>query len=603
METLDQDAVNLAKAIRQHESGGDFNIKGKSGETGAYQFTAPTWRGYAKEVLGDENAQMTPENQNKVAYTKIKKWKDEGKNVGQIASMWNAGEGRPDAYKENFRGVNEYGVSYDTPAYAQKVAEYYQHYKGASPKGETIQSSPQVKPDAKGYITTAAPLPEPTEPVPEKDKNLGQQLKSRVEQGSEAVSALIGGKKATGTTRASGLLRTAGAVAGGLGDVVGATLELVPGVKQLENLIGQGVGKLVQTSTGQAVAREIQKFSEKNPELAKDIGAGFNIVTAIPILRGIGVAGTVAKDASSSALKKVAEKSFTTGATGIIGGTKTGARFIAKNPNIAKEMLDRRLIGDIKGGKYTTADAVNQSWKAITDSNKKIEKILDKTYKNRTTIVGEDTAAVTNNVLKAFPNSKFASETVLNNGRKLTPQNGKLWDKFENGTASLKDVNKLRSDLDTAVKSVYSSISQPPIRKELGKALADSMRTFVKEQAPKTRALFDEMSSQFNIQKALGFMEGTSVKPGMVAGLIGHGTGIGVGGAIGGAIGGPTGAFLGGMVGDKAAGTIAKKVAQENITQGILKRTGKNATRTSKSKMLRGLIETGGGVAGNEANR
>ena len=69
---LDPEAVNLAKAIRQHESGGDFNAKGKSGESGAYQFTAPTWQGYAKDVLGNANAPMTPENQNQVAYTKIK---------------------------------------------------------------------------------------------------------------------------------------------------------------------------------------------------------------------------------------------------------------------------------------------------------------------------------------------------------------------------------------------------------------------------------------------------------------------------------------------------------------------------------------------------
>src|ERR1700755_1078288 len=113
--TLDQDALNLTKAIRQHESGGNFESKGKSGEYGAYQFTAPTWKGYAKEVLGDENAPMTKENQNKVAYTKIKKWKDEGKNVGQIASMWNAGEGKPNAYLENNVGTNKYGVHYDKP--------------------------------------------------------------------------------------------------------------------------------------------------------------------------------------------------------------------------------------------------------------------------------------------------------------------------------------------------------------------------------------------------------------------------------------------------------------------------------------------------------
>jgi len=157
---LDQDAVNLAKAIRQHESGGNFTIKGKSGEFGAYQFTQPTWKGYAKEVLGDENAPMTPQNQNKVAYTKIKKWKDEGKNVGQIASMWNAGEGRPDAYKENVRGVNKYGVNYDTPAYAKAVAINYQKLKSTTPKAEASEIIPEQPVEKKdGFLKSLVKAP------------------------------------------------------------------------------------------------------------------------------------------------------------------------------------------------------------------------------------------------------------------------------------------------------------------------------------------------------------------------------------------------------------------------------------------------------------
>jgi hypothetical protein len=137
----DIDALNLTKAIRQQESGGDFERTGKSGEFGAYQFTPPTWKAYAKDVLGDENAEMTPENQNKVAYTKIKGWKDKGYNVGQIASMWNAGEGRPDAYKEDFKGTNEYGVSYDVPAYANAVRDFYHHYKGEGGGGTNVANA------------------------------------------------------------------------------------------------------------------------------------------------------------------------------------------------------------------------------------------------------------------------------------------------------------------------------------------------------------------------------------------------------------------------------------------------------------------------------
>lgn len=132
--TLDPDAVNLSKAIRQTESGGNFQAKGKSGEYGAYQYTAPTWKGDAAAVgINVPLNQATPEQQNQVAYTKIKALKDQGYNVGQIASIWNSG--KPDAYLDpNYKGTNSSGANYDTPAYAKSVATAYQSIKqGGNP--------------------------------------------------------------------------------------------------------------------------------------------------------------------------------------------------------------------------------------------------------------------------------------------------------------------------------------------------------------------------------------------------------------------------------------------------------------------------------------
>jgi hypothetical protein len=112
---LDQQAVALAKAIRHNESGGNFQAKGKSGEFGAYQFTEPTWQNYSRQYgINVPLSEATPEQQNEVAYRKIKEWKDAGRNVGEVASMWNAGEGRPNAYIEGNKGINDKGVHYDT---------------------------------------------------------------------------------------------------------------------------------------------------------------------------------------------------------------------------------------------------------------------------------------------------------------------------------------------------------------------------------------------------------------------------------------------------------------------------------------------------------
>jgi len=118
---LNQDTKKLALAIRQHESGGNYNAQGGSGENGAYQFMPSTWKSWANTHLGNSNAEQTPQNQNKVAYMQIQSLKDKGYTPEQIASTWNSGgpswEGKV--------GTNKYGVRYDVPSYVRNVMANY----------------------------------------------------------------------------------------------------------------------------------------------------------------------------------------------------------------------------------------------------------------------------------------------------------------------------------------------------------------------------------------------------------------------------------------------------------------------------------------------
>lgn len=595
-QTIDPKIKALVSAIGEAETGPSkpeaYTMSGKSGEFGRYQYMPETWKEWSREFGVNENDKSI-EAQNKVAYNKVKQWKEQGLNPAQIASKWNSGD--ENKYKQGWKGTNSQGVQYDTPAYALKVSENYRKLSsGYNPK-------PFSQPSGAGTINySGVENKTPVAPVEEKNPDsLGSQLQNRGQELSGAIKSIVGGKAQTGQTRISGLIQSAGALAGGLGDVVGAGMDLIPGVKQIENLLGQGVGKLAQTPVGQSVIKEVQKFSESHPELAKDIGAGFNIVTAIPIFKGLKVATNVAGDAIAQALRPIAEKSFTQGLPELITSTKGGVKFFETNPNIAKEMLDRRLVGDIKGGKYEIGDSVNSSWKTITESNDEIKNILNRTEH---TLNPEYTpASLIGDVLEKFPNSNFTPDTILKVGKNLTPQNGKLWDKFASGELRLNEINKLRSDLDTAVKSVYSSIAQPPIKKKIGQTLADTMRNFVKTQAKETVPLFDEMTTQFNIQKALALMENKAVKPGSIAGFTGHAVGIGTGGAVGGLIGGTPGALIGGMIGDKASTSIANKLAGKNITQGILKKTGRRARLTPIKKVINRSAGMLGGVEAQKA--
>jgi len=125
---LDPTIVNLAKAIRQVESN-NTSTAGKSGEQGRYQWMPDTWKAVAGQYLGDPNAPITLENENKAAYSRIKAWKDQGYNPGQIASMWNSGKPDPNATGS---GVNASGAAYDVPKYVKDVYDAYNTFKGQS---------------------------------------------------------------------------------------------------------------------------------------------------------------------------------------------------------------------------------------------------------------------------------------------------------------------------------------------------------------------------------------------------------------------------------------------------------------------------------------
>lgn len=283
MEQLDQQTVNLTKAIRQSESGGNFQAKGKSGEYGAYQFTQPTWDAQSKKYgVNVPLDQATPEQQNEVAYKQIKEWKDSGKNVGQIASMWNAGQAEPDAYLGKFGtttkthnagdasvGTNSYGAKYDVPAYAKSVATAYQTLKGGGNVGadpnnpSSTNSSTNKRQTFQEMIGNTVTPPTPTaplapganQPIPSVTEALGKgdylgaagnairkfgsaltgggsetmgnTLGTLGGYGYEKAKGLLGGKDnsasydTSGPSLGQGLLGTAGVV-GGIAAVAGA---------------------------------------------------------------------------------------------------------------------------------------------------------------------------------------------------------------------------------------------------------------------------------------------------------------------------------------------------------------------------------------------
>lgn len=219
---LDPQAVALAKAIKRAETGGHadaYNAKGASGETGAYQFMPNTWSQWAGKHLKNAQAEYTVENQNRVAYSQIKEWKDAGYNPAQIASLWNSGD--PNSYKgtrsdgktstvgriKNSAGVE---VDIDVPSYAKKVSQYYREVAGGVPTAQAATGPAQQATNPIGVRTSPAPETEPvqanlpqSEAAPEQKKSFSERVADTLGYGKtvDTIGSLIARGRATDQER------------------------------------------------------------------------------------------------------------------------------------------------------------------------------------------------------------------------------------------------------------------------------------------------------------------------------------------------------------------------------------------------------------------
>ncbi len=282
--TIDPQIKALTSAIGETETGTSspdaYKKRGASGEYGRYQFMPNTWSQWAKESgVSTPLEQSSIEEQNTVAYNKVRQWKEQGLSPAQIASKWNSGD--ENAYKNNHVGVNSQGVKFDTPTYAMKVSNAYNRLKGG-----------QIQPSQS--------------PTPEGQSNFFQDVgNSAGTLGHDLATAY--GKGATGEINpASALLQGVGALGKGVGNLTNDVLTNLPVVGGIVKGAEGAVGKLAQgavnTDAGQQALSAYQQFASEHPEMAGNIGAGLDIATAIPILKGVSVARGAVRGGINTAL-------------------------------------------------------------------------------------------------------------------------------------------------------------------------------------------------------------------------------------------------------------------------------------------------------------
>lgn len=105
---LDKGVLNLMGIIADletrgqknpYQTKGDLHLKG--GSYGRFQYRPDTWKEVAGKYLGDPRAEMTPANQEKATYFRIKDWKDQGLTPIEIDALWNGATKTPTGYVHN----------------------------------------------------------------------------------------------------------------------------------------------------------------------------------------------------------------------------------------------------------------------------------------------------------------------------------------------------------------------------------------------------------------------------------------------------------------------------------------------------------------------
>lgn len=526
---LDPQAIAMSQAIRQVESGGNPTAQGASGEYGAYQWEPDTWASMSKAAgVNVPLDQSTLQQQNQVAYTQIKAWKDEGYNVGQIASMWNAGEGDPNAYLEDHEGTNAEGVNYNTPAYAQKVATLYQQYKQQS---GTINTPSQPNQINLSEVPGQPSQPDSLAPnLGDIGQQLGQNIASRFQTGANAVGMIgQGGLSGNIPEAASGVLQTAGAVAGGVGDVLNAGLQLIPGVETIENGVGSALGSLAQTNLGQRVVGGVSQWAQAHPEISGDIAAAVNIGSLIPMFKGVSLISGGVTDAATSALKGNLEdaaqselKNMVTTKTAqasLSGAESRGLDplgYLTSDP--AKNMP---AITEAPGGafQYDGTKAAQNIQASLSQDEEKLQNSLSQVVKKGVGVnINDVQSQMVKDMLKEFPVSRTGGQAVKEVNKAFDEIAPTLQGR---SFIDLNELNGLKRDIGNTVNWNNLGSSAGEIKSAMYRSLMDQVESIGEKNGVQGIGDINKvMGEKIEAMKVLKNITGKTVKQSRVGKIV-----------------------------------------------------------------------------------
>lgn len=304
-----------------------------------------------------------------------------------------------------------------------------------------------------------------------------------------------------------------------------AVNSVIPGKQIGESLVKAGTN-LSNLATG-----GIQKFEQNLPEntvdvpklagdygnaaltaLSPEVGGG----TAPTLAGGIArVGGNTALGAglgATNALSQGGDVGAGAGTGAALGGALSGVgeatgaltnnlpKWLAKAalPKLDSKNLDYAIQNTKVGGIQSMAQKSNAS---VKNYESQIQTVLS--HPDQSGQLSYTPASMLGKALQQFPNSNYTPADLIKNAQNIAPGVGKLLDKFESGTANIQEINTIRKELDSATKSVYTTLNRPPESKMLGAALSNQLRDYVQSVAPETKPIFGEYSKEIGLNKAL----------------------------------------------------------------------------------------------------
>lgn len=483
------------------------------------------------------------------------------------------------------------------PEFAQAIAQ--------NEDGEFVKKYPinipqtNVPPQNVGQenLPTGTPAPvefKPTYPTSEQKSEkqgllakggLGESLVNRSKDASTAISEAMEGK----INPFSGAIQTVGALAGGAGDIVSALIKSTPVVgtvvKNIEDSLGEQATSFFNSDTGKGVLISISNFTKEHPELSKDIGAGINIISAFPILKGLGVGVNIGKDIASMTLKSMAEKAAVEGLSSARLLGKNGSKYLSRNPNAAATLVSERALPEIVDGKYVTSAAKSKLDDAIEEIDDELQAVLDKA----------STEKISQRVPLENLKNQAMAEAIENLESPDAVENAfKLIQKKYGDYPTIAQMNEAKRIISRRITE--KGFTSPTY--DVDKVLRSTFQKGVEEGAiaaglPDVAEINGRMAKLIKAQGLLKYIDNSNVKTGSIANAVQTSATV-AGEGIGSFLGVPTG--IGGYSANKLSGMLGKTFTGAPL--GVLSRTGKDASRTSLKEAFGGVKNLTKGLIG-----